>query len=295
MGEKQIDLNNGIPMTERLSVAFCAAFAIICVEFSVIGFVQAETSAGTVVCVSSATGTVTVRSKCRRGEIRLQASTSGLSLNSTSPFTISQGSVGPQGPVGPKGDQGAKGDPGPKGDPGAKGEAGDPALRFPLSTEIRVIDSGGAGGTPFDRKCPDGSFVTGFRAGFRTFGIYPVISELSVICRTITGAGFFGAKVSDPIFLTPIGSPSTSALTTAECPMGYAVNRLFFSISPGVDTIVIRSLRAVCRAIGSSAEVTLPDFGDVPVLNPMSCVDGVMTGLHGRSGAVIDSIGVYCR
>jgi arabinofuranosyltransferase len=136
---------------------------------------------------------------------------------------------------------------------------------------------GGAGGAAFHVRCPDGAVVTGVRGRYAQGD--RAVSRVQPVC---------GAPGGDPFDGAPAGDGAGDAFEL-ECPVGSPVEGLRVS----ADNLV-RTLGLVCRGDGGGAETA---FAGASALAPMAdaCRPGcVVVGFVGRSGALVDAVGVEC-
>jgi arabinofuranosyltransferase len=136
---------------------------------------------------------------------------------------------------------------------------------------------GGGGGEAFRRRCPSGMSLTGLRGQYSD-GDHAV-ARLQIVCRSASGDSTDGAVVGEGL-----GTPFS-----LECRAGDAVVGLRLGAMG-----LVRSVGLLC---GEHREATAAIAG-YPTWLPaqVACADGrVAAGIVGRSGALIDQLGVECR
>ena len=151
--------------------------------------------------------------------------------------------------------------------------------------------AGGTRGTPYVRDCGDGEVLVGLsgKAGQWIDGMAPW-------CVPVGPTG--GWRSAPHSLASTGGNPGWPATTfTSICPTSHAVSG--FS---GREGQYLDSLTIECRALGSNGRLTGPtsplpgvgggggtDFGSIHCAG-----DQPATGIHGRSGIYVDSLGLKC-
>jgi hypothetical protein len=188
---------------------------------------------------------------------------------------------------------------------------------FPASARD-LPTQGGPGGGPYRLECPAGAYIIGFGAAT---GAY--VDRLSVVCGGWDSNQMRFFTVSSNLATGRQNASGSSAeRNSAYCPSGYAV----FGIRPWLlrsDNHLLDAMSATCAspepphdlyptkiAILSEGERTFSETGDVTsrdiesdIYNDMhhgsyerDCnVGELATGIYGKSGEAIDSIGLVCQ
>lgn len=162
---------------------------------------------------------------------------------------------------------------------------------------------GGTGGAQYRHRCPDGLVLTGFdlRAGDDIDAIHPLCGEVHGPADVAVppagdgfGRGWFGGPGGG--FVRMRCPPSTPVVT--------AIN----VYADGVDTISVDRIDIFCSEVGPARNTSAypSNHYHAPVQDPggsylavveqrEDCPAGtVAIGLHGRSGRLVDAMGLIC-
>jgi hypothetical protein len=153
-----------------------------------------------------------------------------------------------------------------------------------------LIIYGGGGGTSFSRSCGNDKVLVGFeyRAGL-------VIDALSLICRPVNSES--GALGNDTQIGTKVGG-SGGTQGVATCASGNVVVGL--RIDHGS---VLNGIRLTCR----NWRANLREWGSTETVKQIGKTEGTSSfekctyqfqpavGIRGRSGMVVDAIGLVCN
>jgi hypothetical protein len=155
---------------------------------------------------------------------------------------------------------------------------------------------GGRGGTPFQGLCPSGQHLLGFnlRAGHLVDSIQP-------ICGVPVTTSLAEARGTMPQFGGAGGQP-----VRLICPEGAPIVLGVAILAEGRDTQIVNSIHVYCGILAghqerpgypharydSPAQGGGALFGRFPVV---FCPPGLLAvGVHGRSGAMVDQLGLIC-
>ena len=167
------------------------------------------------------------------------------------------------------------------------------ALAFtPLHDEPtqNLIIYGGGGGASFSRSCGDDKVLVGFE--YRT-GL--VIDALSLICRPINSVS--GLLGNDTQIGTKVGgSGGTQGVATCSSNSVVAGLRIDYgSVLNGIR-LTCRDWRASLREWGSTETVKwIGKAGGNSEVEKCSYQFQPAVGIRGRSGMVVDAIGLVCN
>jgi hypothetical protein len=190
-------------------------------------------------------------------------------------------------------------------DIGTPSTGGSPS-RFKRGQDIPAI--GGTGGAPFNADCPGGSLAVGVSA---TLG--SAVSNLRFLCGRPTG-NFDALSSDDEVQVSPsdpsptIGHLITGTSANAECPentfaigIGVELETLANYESPVVRTLSLECAPPIYK--GRRMWNVVPDYTRATIITltgvqgavPVRCTQaGWVRGALGRSGTLVDAIGVHC-
>ena len=148
---------------------------------------------------------------------------------------------------------------------------------------------GGSGGRSFDIVCPDGvATALSGKAG-------AVIDSLALVCRP-TSSG----RLGDPTSAGRAGGAGGSSFAAA-CPDDHAIIGLHGAAGAVIDSAIAICAPLVATETGWTVDLdaertSLPGAGGKGgKAFELQCPDGqVVAGLTGRSGAVVDAVGLFC-
>ena len=158
------------------------------------------------------------------------------------------------------------------------------------SIEVKAAPLGGNGGSEFALDCGAGQVLAGLagRAG-------SLIDQISALCVDVDASGLW-TSTPQPAGAARGGSGGTAF--ERMCP----TNSALIGIEGAVDRSVVGSLVVHCRPLsardGTSGEITALAASGGNYANPhtFACAErGVATGIHGRSGSLVDQLGLTCR
>ena len=178
-------------------------------------------------------------------------------------------------------------------------------LSAQAQTDVILPPIGGSGGGQFVARCPQGQFLTGFelRTGDDVDAIRP-------ICVTAYGPADVGPLVPGKISFGGNGGAPRQLL----CPKDAPIVTGMFVRAEGVDTLSVNNIHLWCGVAAATQNLSaLPnavfdgpvekhngrDFiweKDLTQVNDTQyCPAGlVAVGINGRSGALLDSVGLIC-
>jgi hypothetical protein len=177
-------------------------------------------------------------------------------------------------------------------------------LSAQAQTDVILPPIGGSGGGQFVARCPQGQFLTGFelRTGDDVDAIRP-------ICVTAYGPADVGPFVPGGISFGGNGGGPRQLL----CPKDAPIVTGMFVWAEGVDTLSVNNIHLWCGVAAATQNLSaLPNaVFDGPfekherdfvwekdlmqVRDTQYCPAGlVAVGINGRSGALLDSVGLIC-
>ncbi|MEO8366346.1 MAG: hypothetical protein ABI538_09095 [Pseudoxanthomonas sp.] len=161
---------------------------------------------------------------------------------------------------------------------------------------------GGPGGAPFEVPCGQGAVLAGFflRAG-------DDINAISPICVVASGPTSVGAPADLPWHGGGGGSPRF-----VVCPRATPAVTGMYTMAEGADTVVLNSIHLACGVVAAGQAVDIHSVAkfDAPAYYSSDlfakdpnwngeygyCGTGeVATGVRGRSGDLVDAIGLLCE
>lgn len=153
---------------------------------------------------------------------------------------------------------------------------------------------GGTGGAPFSYACPPGAFLTGIRARQGDW-----IDQVSAVCsRWDASAGAMVEVAASPAFGGNGGSPATM-----RCAGRGVIGSMSGLLDPSSRDRTVNYVTFFC-VDPFDTSVRLSSIGensfgsrDVGITNGSFSLCGpnrIAAGLHGRSGAFVDAIGLVC-
>lgn len=174
------------------------------------------------------------------------------------------------------------------------------ALSFMTPSHARTIREadGGNGGAPFTQECARGEVVTGLRVRSGTY-----IDAVSIVC----GRWNADAQVVEQSVQHPFMGGGGGAIQELHCPAGRAMDaiRVNLVLDGEGHPRYVRLLGMACFSLTSTqpnystfgrwlrdeiGRDDVNDAGDGDV-----CPTGeVVVGIHGRSGAYVDALGLIC-
>lgn len=165
-----------------------------------------------------------------------------------------------------------------------------------LNQITRTDSFGGPGGGPFELVCPDGSFMTGVRARSGAW-----IDALSPVCNRWVGKKVLGEIDNQP-FTGGGGGGGGESFIRCQGPRGVVVGIEMFQANNrdrSVGHIIVNcgdfeQPSQFANKLRGSAEY----LGQATATPRMEARCGwglVAAGIHGKSGAFIDRLGLLCR
>jgi hypothetical protein len=153
-----------------------------------------------------------------------------------------------------------------------------------------LIIYGGGGGSSFSRSCGSNAVLTGldYRAGL-------AVDAVSLLCRPVRDAsGLLGSETATG---TRVGGGGGTAGIT-RCPSGSVVMGLRIDYGSVVNglRLICRTWRSELREWASGETVhTIGNLSGTSIVERCSRALQPAIGIRGRSGLVIDAIGLVCN
>ena len=166
-------------------------------------------------------------------------------------------------------------------------------LVIPASATVLPVQ-GGPGGGSFVAECPRGQFLVGIsvRSGYWIDAIFPLCAPFLANQRK------FGNWTRGP---RNGGTGGSRLLKDAVCPSDRYVSGILhnYTGSSRRGSMFVVAVRLTCSPVAGGAATTLClrgkyRCGDIPSFNHVCPANEAATGIHGRSGAYVDALGLIC-
>jgi hypothetical protein len=156
--------------------------------------------------------------------------------------------------------------------------------------------AGGPGGNAFEWRCPDGMVVSQIAAGVAPERA--AVSQLEAVCRVPCDGAGAAFRPGVPAGTHPAGQAGGS-LTVLRCPAGHVATGVRGRADAWVRALELSCapLRAGSTGAAGARSILRVDGGDERTGRPfeVACPEGqAVTGIAGRSGWLIDAVGVIC-
>jgi hypothetical protein len=165
----------------------------------------------------------------------------------------------------------------------------------PASRATEFRPAGGEGGDEYRAACPQGSYLIGVEGAFGEW-----VDRLQIVCATVANGDVGRPQVMPQL----IGDSQGGRHDNAICANGSVVNGILASFTKKranytgfLDNLELHCADSATGAPGQGAAYS-PTLGQgmyATLPPPQTCPTGEFaTGIHGRAGLFIDSVGLIC-